>query len=134
MPLMNAVGTNTAQSTSATAMIGPVTSSIAFNVASRGFNPCAMKRSTFSTTTMASSTTMPMASTMPNSERLFSEKPNTFITASVPMSDTGTASNGMMDARQFCRKTMNTSTTSSTASNNVWMTATMDSRANNVVS
>ena len=68
---------------------------------------------------MASSTTMPMASTRPNSERLFSEKPNTFITANVPMSDTGTASIGMMDARQVCKKTITTSTTNNTASNNV---------------
>ena len=93
-----------------------------------------MLRSTFSTTTMASSTTMPMASTRPNSERLFSEKPNACITANVPMSDTGTASSGMMEARQFCRKTMTTITTSSTASNSVWTTASMDSRANTVVS
>ena len=35
-----------------------------------------MLRSTFSTTTMASSTTMPIASTRPNSDRLFSVKPN----------------------------------------------------------
>ena len=77
---------------------------------------------------------MPMASTRPNRDRLFSEKPNNFITANVPMSDTGTASIGMMDARQFCRNTITTSTTSSTASNNVCTTATMDSRANKVVS
>ena len=34
-----------------------------------------MLRSTFSTTTIASSTTMPIASTRPNSDRLLSEKP-----------------------------------------------------------
>ena len=38
--------------------------------ASRGARPAAMLRSTFSTTTMASSTTMPIASTSPNSDRL----------------------------------------------------------------
>src|SRR6266481_3195785 len=99
MPLTNAVGTNTAHSTRATAITGPLTSVIAFFVASTGARPSSMLRSTFSTTTMASSTTMPMASTMPNRDRLFSEKPNTFITANVPMSETGTASIGMMDAR-----------------------------------
>src|SRR5205809_6720048 len=134
MPLTNAVGTNTAHNTGATGTTGPLTSSIAFLAASMGARPSSMFRSMFSTTTMASSTTMPMASTMPNKERLLSEKPNNFITANVPMSDTGTASMGMMDARQFCRKTMTTSTTSNTASNNVWTTATMDSRANKVVS
>ncbi len=48
-------------------MIGPETSRIAFTVASRGLSPLSMLRSTFSTTTMASSTTMPIASTRPNS-------------------------------------------------------------------
>src|SRR5438034_1271250 len=99
MPLTNAVGTNTAHSTRATAMTGPLTSFMAFFVASTGARPSAMLRSTFSTTTMASSTTMPMASTRPNSERLFREKPNTFITANVPMRDPRTASSGMREAR-----------------------------------
>ncbi len=35
-----------------------------------------MRRSTFSTTTMASSTTMPIASTRPNSDSVLMEKPN----------------------------------------------------------
>ena len=72
---MNAVGTKTAQSTSAVAMIGLVTSLIARLAASTGDRPSAMLRSTFSTTTMASSTTMPMASTRPNSDRLLMENP-----------------------------------------------------------
>ena len=72
-----------------------------------------MLRSTFSTTTMASSTTMPMASTRPNSDSALIEKPNASITAKVPMSETGTASSGMIDARQVCRKRITTSTTSS---------------------
>src|ERR1041385_1152344 len=90
MPLTNAVGTNTAHNTNATAMTGPLTSFIAFFVASTGARPSAMLRSTFSTTTMASSTTMPMASTRPKSDRLFNEKPNAFITANVPVSLIGT--------------------------------------------
>ncbi len=65
---MKAVGTNTAHNTSAVAMIGPVTSLMARLAASTGDKPSAMLRSTFSTTTMASSTTMPMASTRPNSD------------------------------------------------------------------
>jgi hypothetical protein len=57
---------NTAHSTSAIATIGPLTSRIARTVASCGVSPSAILRSTFSTTTMASSTTMPIASTSPN--------------------------------------------------------------------
>lgn len=75
-------------------MIGPVTSLMAFCVASSGLRPSPMLRSTFSTTTMASSTTMPMANTNPNSDKALSEKPNRCITAKVPINDTGTASNG----------------------------------------
>ena len=51
-----------------------------------------MLRSTFSTTTIASSTTMPMASTSPNSDRLLSEKPNMLMTKKVPISEIGIAS------------------------------------------
>ena len=72
-----------------------------------------MFRSTFSTTTMASSTTMPMASTRPNSDSVLMEKPNASSTANVPMIDTGTATSGMIEARQVCRNRITTSTTSS---------------------
>ena len=65
-----------------------------------------MLRSTFSTTTMASSTTMPIASTMPNSVSVLSEKPSAAITAKVPISDTGIATIGMIAVRQDCRNTM----------------------------
>ena len=75
-----------------------------------------MLRSTFSTTTMASSTTMPTASTSPNSDRLFSEKPNIAIRKKVPISETGMATSGMMAARQVCRNSTTTRTTSRIAS------------------
>ena len=75
-----------------------------------------MLRSTFSTTTMASSTTMPIASTRPNSDRLLSEKPNAAITAKVPISETGMATIGMIEARQVCRNRITTSTTRIAAS------------------
>ena len=116
---MKAIGTNTAHSTNAIAMIGPVTSDIAFKVASRGLSPASIFRSTFSTTTMASSTTMPMASTCPNSDSALIEKPKASMNAKVPMIDTGTASSGMIDARQVCRNRITTSTTSNTASSSV---------------
>ena len=46
--------------------------------------------------------------------------------------DTGTASSGMMEARQVCRKTMTTSTTRITASISVLCTALMESRTKTV--
>src|SRR5438876_12445200 len=97
---MNAVGTKTAHSTSAVATMGLVTSLMARLAASTGDKPNSMLRSTFSTTTIASSTTMPMASTRPKSDKLLMENPHASMTAKVPMSDTGTAASGMIDARQ----------------------------------
>src|SRR5262249_44557400 len=118
-PLMKASGTNTAISTSAMAMIGPDTSRMAWWVASRGDKPASMLRSTFSTTTMASSTTMPIASTSPNKLSALMENPNTYITAKVPMIETGTASSGMIEARQVCRNRITTSPPSAIASGTV---------------
>ena len=85
-----------------------------------------MLRSTFSTTTIASSTTMPMASTRPNSDRLLSEKPKAAIRKNVPINDTGMATMGMIAARHVCRNRMTTSTTSTTASRIVVTTASTD--------
>ena len=82
-----------------------------------------MMRSTFSSTTIASSTTMPIASTMPNSVSMLIEKPNSSIAANVPISDTGTASIGMMVARQFCRNSSTTKNTSNIASSSVLTTS-----------
>src|SRR3954462_1305425 len=131
---MNATGTKTAVSPNAIAITAGVTSVIARYVASRGLKPCSIHRSTFSTTTIASSTTMPIASTMPNSDRLFSENPTAFMTASVPISDTGTANSGMIVARQVWRNTSTTSTTRSVASISVLTTSWIDSLTNTVVS
>src|SRR5256885_6560344 len=109
---MNAVGMKTAQSTSAVATIGPVTSLMARSDAAKGDKPKAMFRSTFSTTTIASSTTIPIASTSPNKDRLLIENPSPSITANVPIKETGTAANGMIEARQVCKKSTTTITTS----------------------
>ena len=109
-------------------MIGADTSSIALRVASIGDSPSSMCRSTFSTTTIASSTTMPIARTRPKSDSVLSEKPKASITANVPMIDTGTATSGMIDARQVCRKTSTTITTRRMAMNSVSITAAIDSR------
>ena len=88
--------------------------------------PLAILRSTFSTTTMASSTTMPTASTRPNSDRLFRLKPNNVIKKKVPISETGMAMIGITAARQVCRNMMITSTTSTTAMRIVNSTSSTD--------
>src|SRR6266498_4409375 len=119
MPGRNAVGMNTAERTSAIPITGPETSRIAWSVASRGDIPSSIWRSTASTTTIASSTTSPMASTSPKSESVLIENPNNGNTTNVPSNDTGTAHNGMSVARQPCKKTDTTMTTSASASNNV---------------
>ena len=110
---------NTAASTRAMASTAPPTSSMVLCAASPGESPCAMLRSTFSTTTMASSTTMPMASTSPNRVRLLSEKPKADIAAKVPTSETGIAITGISAVRQLWRKTSTTMTTRPTASKRV---------------
>ncbi len=134
IPLMNAHGTNTAESTNPMAMTGPETSSIARMVASRGLMPCSIWCSTASTTTMASSTTMPMARTRPKSVRLLSENPMAAMMAKVPMIATGTATSGIRADRQFWRKSRTTIATRITASRKVLKTSKIDSRINGVVS
>ena len=110
------------------AMIGPLTSSIALYDASRGERPASMLRSTFSTTTIASSTTMPMASTSPNSDSVLIEKPKPSRTANVPTIEIGTATSGMIEARQVWRNSTTTRTTSRIASNSVFTTSRIPSR------
>jgi len=127
---MNASGTNTATSVSAIAMIGPLTSCIALYVASRALSPRSMLRSTFSTTTIASSTTIPIASTIPNSDSALIEKPNASSSENVPTIETGTAISGMIDARHVCRNTITTITTSAIASSSVCTTASILERTN----
>ena len=134
-PPRKATGRNTAVSTKTIAITGPVTCSIALIVASRGERPSsAMMRSTFSSTTIASSTTMPIESTMPNSVSVLIEKPNSSIAANVPINDTGTASIGISVARQFCRNRNTTANTSIMDSTSVLTTSRIDTRTNLVVS
>ena len=124
----------TAISTAVVAMIGPVTSDMAFFAAWSGGKPVSSWRSTFSTTTIASSTTRPIASTMPSRLSMLSEKPRTSITASVAISETGIAIVGMIVARQLCRKTKTTSTTRSSASLKVITTSCIAADTKRVVS
>ena len=77
---------------------------------------------------MASSTTMPMASTRPNSDSVLIENPKAIRMANVPTMEIGTATSGMIEARQVWRKSTTTTTTSSTASSRVITTSRIPSR------
>ena len=135
MPPRKPTGTKTAARISAIATTGPLTSSIALMVASRGLSRLAcMWCSTASTTTIASSTTMPMASTMPNSVSVLMVKPSSVKAAKVATSDTGTASIGITVARQFCRNRNTTISTSNSASKKVCTTSSSDALTNTVLS
>ncbi|EWS63937.1 hypothetical protein Y695_02824 [Hydrogenophaga sp. T4] len=95
-PLKNASGTNTEISTTVTPMMAPEIWPMALRVACNGGRPSSlMMRSTFSTTTMASSTTMPITSTMPNMVSTLIEKPRAIRPANVPSSATGTTRVGI---------------------------------------
>ncbi|MNS98511.1 hypothetical protein D3C72_1328810 [compost metagenome] len=76
-----------------------------------GLSPSSIKRAMFSSMTMASSTTKPVAMVSAISVRLLTEKPARYITPKVPISDNGTAIDGMRVALKRRRKTNVTITT-----------------------
>src|SRR5215475_2353203 len=122
-PGKNAIGTNTAINTRVIPTMAPVICDIALCVACFGASPSsAMVRSTFSTTTMASSTRMPTASTIPNMVSMLMENPASISVAQVPNNATGTTMVGMIVYRMFCRNRNITTKTRTTASTNVEMT------------
>src|SRR6516162_6052804 len=125
MPGMNAIGTNTESSTNVIAMTGLVISDIACLVASaRESSGCSsITRSTFSSTTMASSTTMPIASTIASSETVLAEYPTALSAMNVPIRLTGTARVGISVARRLPRNRNTTSTTRMKASISVFLTS-----------
>ena len=134
-PEKNAIGPNTAASTSPMPIRALVICSIDLAVASRGDSPSSlMIRSTFSTTTIASSTSSPMASTMANMVSMLIEKPNSPSTAKVPRSTTGTAMVGIRVARMFPMNSHITRKTSKIASSRVLTTSSMATRTKGVVS
>ncbi|MNL06577.1 hypothetical protein D3C87_1272170 [compost metagenome] len=134
-PPKKAMGINTAVRTSAMPMMAPVISPIDFSVASTGDRPSSdMMRSTFSTTTMASSTRRPIARTIANMVSVLIEYPVTARMPNVPRSTTGTAIIGMKVARRFCRKTSSTTKTRMIASISVCTTFSIDSFTKGVVS
>ena len=113
----------------------PVICPIDFTVAVCGSVPSSrITRSTFSTTTIASSTNRPIANTMANIVSMLIENPVAASMPKVPRSTTGTAIVGMIVARQFCRKRNITQTTRIMASISVFTTSCRAARTKGVVS
>src|ERR1700739_1276254 len=133
---MNATGTNTDNRTNVIARIGPVISAIAFLQASgtERSGSSSITRSTFSTTTMASSTTMPIASTSASSEIVLAEYPMSRSTANVPMTDTGTATSGITVVLSLPRNRKTTIATRMIATTRVRTTSTIVAVTNTVLS
>ena len=82
----------------------------------------------FSIITMASSTTKPVAMVSAIRVRLLIENPARYITANVPMSDSGTATLGMTVAATLRRNRKMIITTSATASRSSNCTSRTDAR------
>src|SRR5262249_42955725 len=80
-----------------------------------GRMPPSTWRTMFSSMTMASSTTKPTDNVSARSVMLLIENPNTYIAAQVPISDTGTASAGMIVAEVERRNRKITRMTRTTA-------------------
>ncbi|MNN31850.1 hypothetical protein D3C81_1455520 [compost metagenome] len=134
-PPKKAIGTNTADSTMPMPISAPEICPMDLRVASSGDRPSScIRRSTFSTTTMASSTSRPMASTMANMVRVLMLKPNAASTPKVPSSTTGTARVGISVARKFCRNRYITRNTSRIASPRVFTTSWIEAETTGVVS
>ncbi len=135
MPPRNATGMNTEQSTRMIAINAPDTSRIASMEASiASIFSTRIRRSTFSSTTIASSTTMPMASTIAKSVSTLMDRPSRKRPANVPTMETGTASIGITVARHVCRKRNTTASTSTAASKIVTSTSWIEALTTMVVS
>ncbi len=128
MPPISSTGMNTAISEKVIdRMVKPI-SREPFSAASNGRMPPSMWRTMFSSMTMASSTTKPTDRVSASSVMLLMEKPNRYIAANVPTSDTGTASAGMIVAETFRRNRKITMITSPTAIASVSSTSDTASR------
>ena len=92
MPPISSTGMNTAIRENVIETIVKPISRAPLSAASNGRIPPSMWRTMFSSMTMASSTTKPTDSVKASKVMLLIEKPNTYIAAQVPTSDTGTAS------------------------------------------
>jgi len=122
-PPWKAMGTYTAARVMVIAMIGPTSSRAPISAAWSGVLPSERCRSTFSTTTIASSTTRPTERTMASRVRRFRVNPNTCIRNTAPMSETGIATTGTSTDRKEPRKRKMTMTTMSSVSRKVRITS-----------
>ena len=87
------------------------TSFVPAAAAAKGPIPCLRLRTIFSITTIASSTTIPVASTSARRLMVLTENPVSQIAATVPTSDTGMVTAGIITARGERRKAKITTTT-----------------------
>ena len=117
------MGAYTAARVMVMAMIGPTSSRAACKAASYGPSPSCMCRSTFSTTTMASSTTSPTASTMASRVNRFNVNPKINMMNRAPMSEIGIATTGISTERRVPRNKKMTTTTMPNVSMSVWTTS-----------
>ena len=94
--------------------------------ATAALSPFSIRRTMFSSWTIASSTTNPTDSVSPMSERLSRLNPRTAITANVPKSDVGSAIDGMNVERTLRRNRKMTRTTRTTVRRSVsWTSRTL---------
>ena len=135
MPPINATGINTAHSTITIAITALETCSIDFIAACNGLSfSSRISRSTFSSTTIASSTTIPIAKIMANNVSKLMVKPSKYKPAKVPINEIGTAIIGISVARQLCKNKNTTNTTKIKASPSVLNTSSMVALTNSLVS
>ena len=110
-PPWKAIGVYTVASVIVIAMIGPTSSRAPTSAASTRVLPRRTCRSTFSTTTIASSTTRPTDSTIARMVSRFRLKPAANITIAAPIRETGMATSGTSAVRT---EPMNRNTTRAT--------------------
>ena len=104
-------------------MIGPISSRAPIRAAFIRDRPSRIWRSTFSTTTIASSTTNPTDSTIASRVRRFSVNPNACINANAPISEIGIATTGTITERNEPRNKKITTITISKVSIKVFTTS-----------
>ena len=117
MPGISRIGMNTAISERLMEITVKLTSALPSSAASRTSIPASMWRTTFSSTTTASSTTKPVAMVSAISERLSTLYPSRYIGPKVPRMASGSTTAGIRVARGDCRNTNTTPITSTTAKN-----------------
>ncbi len=121
------MGTYTAASVMVMAMTGPTSSRAPSSAAWYGVRPSRMWRSTFSTTTMASSTTRPTDRTMASRVSRFRVKPKACIKNTPPMRETGMATTGTRAERNDPKNKKMTRMTMTIVSVSVFATSWMAS-------